>query len=618
MLLHHYNNFFNSKSLWNCYTESCRRHNYFYRFKGSCNGSGNYFWLVYDINCSATLTNTVNGDGSSISVDNVPVTVTGTAAAANAIAAATSYTTVADGEWNSPTTWACGAIPPSNSTAVIIANNITVSNGGNIGGNVTVNAGSSLTVNAGGDLTLGPVGGGTRTLTVNGTLTINGGTLNQNGNVIIASASIFNQTGGDFNVDANDGTAGGSVGIGTDIFGIGTSGTNYASGTLNLTGGTITIVDPHFSGSTTGGAAFAFRAASSTNRNLGLGHTLRMGGSAGTNASTATAGFYLDTYINSSILQLGNLEINGGTGSRAVKSNVISGAGAFNVGGTLTINTGCVLTDQTAGTTLGKTIGGSIVNNGTLINTQATFFSVLPGNSTTGVASTVAQTLSGTGSYQNLAAAPTASFTTLTINNTNATGVTLNVPISVSGTLTMTDGIINAVSPNILTLGTGTTAGGTLTYASGKIVGSFKRWITAATGSRQFPMGTATALKNANINFTVAPTAGSLTARWSPTPPAPPSPLLTEPGVAGGANNVDAVASQGSWFLDAGDGLAGGTYDGTFTANGSTDVFDFANTVLIKRPSVVGSPWVLDGVHVTTAGPNTAPTLKRNGHEWFL
>ena len=95
--------------------------------------------------------------------------------------------------------------------------------------------------------------------------------------------------------------------------------------------------------------------------------------------------------------------------------------------------------------------------------------------------------------------------------------------------------------------------------------GQYQRYISATTGPRNFPMGTAAAKKDATIDFTAPPTIGTLTARWSATPPAAPTPALVEPGV-GGPYTVDAVASQGSWFLDA-IGVSG-TYTGTFTAMG--------------------------------------------------
>jgi hypothetical protein len=80
-------------------------------------------------------------------------------------------------------------------------------------------------------------------------------------------------------------------------------------------------------------------------------------------------------------------------------------------------------------------------------------------SSTSSVASTNAQTISGTGVFRNLATSPTANLTSLSVNNASTGGVTLNAPLSVSGTLTLTAGKVNTTSTNLLTLGTATAAG---------------------------------------------------------------------------------------------------------------------------------------------------------------
>ncbi|MFC4262015.1 T9SS type A sorting domain-containing protein [Ferruginibacter yonginensis] len=568
----------------------------------------NYFWVVYDVDCFATVAASVNADITSLVVNSTTIPVTGTAAAANAIAAATSFTTVANGEWNNPATWACGNIPPTNATAVTIANAITVSNTGNIGGNVTINTGASLTINTGGELTLGTVGGGNRVLTNNGTLAVTGGVLNQNGSFIMNASSTFNQTGGDIFVDGNDGTAGGSVASTADIVGIYTS-------NLGVTDGNMTIVDPHFSGSaaTDGGAAFAYEVATTSNA-FGTNHTLIVGGNTNTNTSTATAGFYVDTYISSGMLKLGNVIINGGAAaSRTVNTNVISGAGAINIGGNLTINTGSTLSDAIQGTSLAKTVTGNIINNGTFINRGTLILTTIAANSTTGIANTNPQTIGGTGVYANLATAATAEITSLTINNSSSIGVTLLTPIRISGTLSMIAGRINTDATNMLTLGFNASNTGSLSYTAGFINGPFKRWIGTTTGARVFPVGNTSLLKNASINYTTAPTAGgTLTARFSSVAPNfPNSTPLTE-----GALIVDYASAQGSWFVDAADGLAGGNYTAAFTGNGANDVVDLTGLVLIKRPSA-GGDWVLDGTHVTATGTATAPVVSRTGMTGF-
>ncbi len=557
----------------------------------------NYFWVVYDISCTGTVGALVNADINSLVLSGNTIPVTGTATAANILAAVTNFTTVADGEWSNTATWACGNVPPSSSTPIIIDHNITVSNAGNIGGNVTVNSGKSLTVNAGGGLTLGVAGGDNRVVTNNGTLSVTGGALNINGNLLISSGSTFNQSGGDIIIDPNSGVVGTSVAAGTTTMLI-----NSNLGTV--TAGTIRIVDPNFNST---GKAFDFNASPSLS--WATGHTLIIGDPASVNPSANTSGFILEQYTGSGKLALGNLIIDGGAGANKLAS---LGSWSTFVNGDLTVNANSFFTIG-AGST-GAVIAGNITNNGTITQSATTGLILAATSGTTTVVNPNAQTIGGPGVFRNLAASPTAELNTLTINNSSAAGVTIATPLRISGTLTLTSGIVNTTLTNLLTLGYNATNVGVLSFTSpSRITGPFKRWISAATGARSFPVGNATFTKYASTNFTTAPTtAGTLTAMFSSAPPSFPnaSPLME------GALIVNSVSKQGSWFVDAADGLAGGTYTPTFTGTGANDIVDFSKTVLIKRPSV-GGDWTLDGVHVTTTGSNTAPVMSRTGMTGF-
>ncbi len=564
----------------------------------------NYLWLVYDISCAAVNNNLADGGVTNVVIGGnnfvpSPANPVGT----RTINTTTNYTTVANGEWSNAATWACGAIPPSNTTPVVIANAITVSDAvGNIAGNVTINSGSSLTINTGGLLTLGTVGGGNSVLTNNGTLAVTGGVLNQNGSILINNTSNFSQSAGLISVDGNSGSAVTSVITGTPIFAIGTVGTNYATGIINLTGGKLQIVDPH---AATGQAFIYYGFAISNNVTTGPGHILELGDGVSTTSGGTTSGFVLNQWESIGGFKPDLLVINTATGTnRNVTSpynygfrnlSVLSGdflaPGNTNIDGNITV-----------------TNPGSLTTTGIINLTGNTF----AGGAFTLSSATNSQSLSGTGIYRNLATSPTANVTSLSINNSSLGGVTLNTPISISGTLTLTAGRINTTASNILTLGFDATNVGTLSYTAGNIVGPFKRWIAAATGATRFPVGNGTNLKDANINFTVAPTAGTLTARWSTiAPDFPNSPTLVESGIA-----LSRASTQGSWFIDGADGLAGGTYTSIFTANGSTDVIDYTRLVLVKRPSTGGN-WTLDGTHTTSTGTNTAPILSRIGMAGF-
>ncbi|RYE11943.1 MAG: T9SS type A sorting domain-containing protein, partial [Sphingobacteriales bacterium] len=225
----------------------------------------------------------------------------------------------------------------------------------------------------------------------------------------------------------------------------------------------------------------------------------------------------------------------------------------------------------------------------------------------------MAQSFTGGGTIQNATTTPTANIGSLGIDNSSGTGVTLNLPISLSSSLTLASGILNTSTANLLTVGYNATNTGTITRTAGIVNGPLKKWYAAGTGSATFPVGAAGNYKPATINFTTAPsTAGTLTASFSAVAPDFPNAApLTE-----GSLIINRASTQGTWLVEAGDGLAGGIYTASFTGNGATDVIDYTKTVLIKRPSA-GGDWVLDGTHVTTTGSNTAPVVSRTAMSGF-
>ncbi|MFZ4058361.1 MAG: beta strand repeat-containing protein, partial [Ferruginibacter sp.] len=194
----------------------------------------------------------------------------------------------------------------------------------------------------------------------------------------------------------------------------------------------------------------------------------------------------------------------------------------------------------------------------------------------------------------------------LTINTGAGNGVNIPFDRTISTTLTMTSGDIY-MGNYTLTLGTNAVTAniGTLSYTAGSIIGNFKKWLNAATGSFDFPVGVAMTARKANFNYTTAPTAGgTLTAKF----------VSTDPGTTGlpltqGIINVNNAAKAGYWKIDAGDGLTGGVYTASLIAANFPGVNTYDSLVMLKRPSA-GS-WILDGTHVKTTGSNATPTLSR-------
>jgi len=376
------------------------------------------------------------------------------------------FASVTSGPWSSASTWNLGTVPTC-TDVVFIASGHTVTStaSGNIAKNITINAGGTLEVSAG-DLTVGCTLYN-NTLTNNGTLTVSGGTLNVNGSITHNASAIFNQSGGSIVIDGND------AGVTAN------SATSYHLNLLaavNWTGGTLTIVDP--SASTTSTDVFYYN--TSVNSDVSPAHTIIFGNGISTDAGGNTIGFKVNTYASSGRINFGNGIVNTGTGT----NRILSGGTYTNVyRGSLTINA-----NSEYSLTNSLSVAGDIVNNGTLTNTGTLFLQSYSG--TTSSVNPNAQVISGTGIFRNATTA-TVNIATLTVNNNNATGVTLNVPLSVSGTLNLTSGFVNTTNTNILSLGT-TTAAGTLNGGStvSYVKGPFAR--TIASG-------------NANTNYILLP-----------------------------------------------------------------------------------------------------------------
>lgn len=423
------------------------------------------------------------------------------------------FNSVASGNWGTASTWDANAVPTSTDVVNISQGTNVTLDGANVASTLTIQAGATLTAAAnsltatttitnngtmnvsggtvtatgasttgitnsaaatmtinGGTVTVGPAGGSFRRFTNLGTLTVSSGTLNVNGNFVNTSSAgnIFTQSGGNINIDGNAaGVTANSVATGVALAAF-TTGTPT---TVFFTGGTFTIVDPH---ANTGASDHAFSGSMSTATNCNINHIFRFGDGVSTDAGgSATNGFS----ISSSTLVLGNVVANGGTGTNRFATT----ASVVGILGDLTINAN---SEYRIGTSANH-ITGNIVNNGTLTNANTITLGSFAG--AVAAASTNAQTISGSGIFRNSTTTTTASMASLTVNNSNATGITLNTPLSISGTFTLTLGLVNTTTANLLTLGTAT-AGATFSGFVGTtnhIVGPLARTfvVSRATGT---------------------------------------------------------------------------------------------------------------------------------------
>jgi hypothetical protein len=171
-------------------------------------------------------------------------------------------------------------------------------------------------------------------------------------------------------------------------------------------------------------------------------------------------------------------------------------------------NTGCILTQPTlssgaiiinslileTGSQLTQS-GGSLllytnfVKNGSLISTGGLMNFYGP----------TSATISGSGAVQ---------FAKMRVNKLAGATLTLQIPVSISDSLSMIAGNIYTTTNNLLTLGLNSATPGKLVYTNGTIVGPFKRFFanTAISGlAGRFPVGTATYNRYAEFSFSSSP-----------------------------------------------------------------------------------------------------------------
>jgi hypothetical protein len=383
-------------------------------------------------------------------------------------------TSLTSGNWDQPTTWNGGIVPTCSNLVIILnGHTVTVNSAGNFAKNVIVNSGAGLDITSG-ELTIG-CGANNFSLTNNGFLFVQGGTLNINGNLNIAvSSAAFNQSGGTIIIDGNNaGDANTSVAASTSLVQINTS-------TLSLTGGSIVIVDPHANSTATNSFAYS----SSSQYDCNTNHTVKFGNGVSTDAGgNSINGFRINTWVGSGRFSFGNMEVDTQVGTNRFVSTNFS----FGINGNLTIAANGEFRD-TSNTLY---LNGNLTNNGKYVGTGTLNLSSFA--NAVNVAGINSQSISGSGVFYNFTSAPTANLTNLTVNNTSVSGVTLSVPLSISGTLTLTSGKVNTSATSLLKLGTsvavGTLMGGSSTAY---INGPFSRTLPSSntnTAYSLYPVG---------------------------------------------------------------------------------------------------------------------------------
>jgi hypothetical protein len=393
---------------------------------------------------------------------------------------------IASGSWNATTTWSKGTVPTCSDNVLIKAtHSVVISTTGNNSNGVTINTGGTLTLDSNGDLTVGCTNKNSLFSINGGTFDLQRGALNVNGKFALTAnvAGIFKQSGGTVTVDGNSGTLATSInGHLVDLY-------CHTTSTLQLTMGDFIVVNPSISTTTTD---CSFKVFSSVAHSSGPDWNLKLGNGVSAINTPNANGFLMNLYNNTTGFNYfkigGTLTINTDAGSASIGNRHVTTSNTIPLNN-LTITSG----DYRALSI--QYFSGNLINNDSMTSTSTNIFSEFSG--TTGSAGTIPQTISGTGVFRNSTTAPTAGFTSMTINNGG--GVTLNTPLSVGTTLFLTTGNLNTTATNIMTIGYSTAAGSVSGgSASSFINGPLQRynvanktatWAGASNTSLSYPLG---------------------------------------------------------------------------------------------------------------------------------
>ncbi|MFH1320318.1 MAG: T9SS type A sorting domain-containing protein [Bacteroidota bacterium] len=350
------------------------------------------------------------------------------------------------------------------------------------------------------------------TLSVEGDWTTNGALINSSGTVN------FNGTGAQqingtatsqtfYNVTINK-TAGQTLSVGgsTTTLTINdltlTTGNFTAPATFNING-TVTLTTGTFTAGaninssgnwTNNGGTFTHNSGTVTFDNTAAGQII--------NGSAASQTFYDVSLTNNGRI----LSTGGSTTTVTVNDlNLSATAGTFtspatmNVDGNFSMSAGTYTGNTTTNITGSFTVSGGTFTAGTNTNIKGALSydggTFTPGSNTITLNGTSDQTIGGTSSWPN--------FNDLTINNTSGSGseITLNKPITVDGTLTLTDGNIVTTSTNILSMVTSSSVSGGSDDSFVK--GPMKHTIDVSSETtRIYPVGKGTAMHKVELTVT--------------------------------------------------------------------------------------------------------------------
>ena len=270
-----------------------------------------------------------------------------------------------------------------------------------------------------------------------------------------------------------------------------------------------------------------------------------------------------------------NLKIDNSGNSNTASGNLtINGTLTTTAGGTLNLGT-----NQLLGTLVGVTNGGTIL-------TQNTNLAPIPTGKTWG--GTV--TFNGV-SAQNI---PASTFANLTLNNTAGAG--LAGVVTVSGNLTLTNGILGTTTTNYLAV-TNTASGAVTGSSSSNYINGPLRWSLANGNSYFFPVGDATNYRPFELN--------SITAS---------SPVVLVSMSSAGASSVDGTTLSSvaprNWYTQV---MSGTLSNATvrITENG------LGNTNAVASSTAQAGPYISQGGNNIVSTITSAPGISYTTPSYF-
>jgi hypothetical protein len=385
------------------------------------------------------------------------------------------FNTIASGNWEDGSTWNKGIAPTCTDSVVIF-------DGHQVSINATAATARAIGINLNGRLV---VSGNTLTvgctmnnasIFIRGNFTVSGGTVNVNGSIANDFSGRFQQSGGSIVIDGNDNGVAATSATSHILDAYATTDSSFV-----LSGGTITIVDPAVAA-----AAVAFKVFPSLPVNFSTSHTVIFGDGVSTQPGGTNA-FNINLFNTGlGLASFGNVIVNAPSGA----NRFVATTNNLGIIGNLTVTQGNYRM------TSAHTVKGNIVNNDTLINTNTLTLADPTGAITS--TNTTAQSISGTGKFLNAVTGATAGTANLVVRNSSIGGVTISTPFSVSGTLTLTRGIVNTTATDTFRLGTisaaATLAGGSDTaYINGPFSRTFAASRSATgtytTAATLYPVG---------------------------------------------------------------------------------------------------------------------------------